>query len=167
MDKNTFERIFSGKKYLWLGLLAAVGVVLMLMGGGKSDYKKEASDLAPETQLTQYAEALRQDIERLCRQVGGVSDVTVAVSLESGFEYVYATDKSVEFGAGGSEQKKYVTVGNGSSESAVYITEKLPRIGGVGIVCRGGSDPEIVRRLTSLISAAYNIGSNKIYVTGT
>lgn len=167
MEKNTLERLFRGKKYLWLALLAAVGVALMLMGGGTSSDKKESTEVDSEQKLARYTAALRNDIEQLCRQVGGVSDVTVAVSLECGFEYVYATDQSLEFGAGGGEQIKYITVGNGSSESAVYITEKLPRIGGVGIVCRGGSDPEVVRRLTSLISAAYNIGSNKIYVTGT
>lgn len=167
MEKNTFERLFGNKKYLWLALLAAAGVVLMLMGGGKSDDKKETAEIDSEQKLAQYTASIRNDIEQLCCQVGGVSDVTVAVSLECGFEYVYATDQNVEFGSGGGEQIKYITVGNGSSEAAVYITEKLPRIGGVGIVCRGGSDPEVVRRLTSLISAAYNIGSNKIYVTGT
>ncbi len=167
MDKKFFEGFAGGKKYLLLMALAAAGVVLMLVGGGNPADPKQTADPLPETQLSEYTETLRQDIERLCRQVGGVSDVTVAVSLECGFEYVYATDQNIEFGAGGGEQIKYITVGNGSSEQAVYITEKLPRIGGVGIVCRGGSDPEVVRRLTSLVGAAYNIGSNKIYVTGT
>lgn len=39
-------------------------------------------------------------------------------------------------------------------------------IAGVGIVCRGGEDPLISARLTSLISAACGIRSNRIYVTG-
>lgn len=39
-------------------------------------------------------------------------------------------------------------------------------IAGVGIVCRGGEDPLISTRLTSLISAACGIRSNRIYVTG-
>ena len=39
-------------------------------------------------------------------------------------------------------------------------------IAGVGIVCRGGEAPLISARLTSLISAACGIRSNRIYVTG-
>lgn len=39
-------------------------------------------------------------------------------------------------------------------------------IAGVGIVCRGGEDPLIGARLTSLVSAACGIRSNRIYVTG-
>ncbi len=173
MDKKSiFDKILAGgnKKILLFALLAAVGVMLMLIGngGGKDEGNTDTVRNGTEQQIQQYTEELRRDIQRLCEQVGGVSDVTVAVSLECGFEYVYATDENSEIGMSGSEaSKKYITIGNGSSETAVYITEKLPRIGGVGVVCRGGSDPDVIRRLTSLISAAYNIGSNKIYVTGT
>ena len=159
----------SNKKILLFVLAATVGIALMLMGGeGDNAEVTAAAEHNTGQQLQQYTDQLRRDIRELCEQVGGVSDVTVAVSLECGFEYVYATDENSEMGMSGSEaSKKYITIGSGSSEAAVYITEKLPRISGVGIVCRGGSDPDVIRRLTSLISAAYNIGSNKIYVTGT
>ena len=171
LDKNLFGKLWSGsnKKILLFVLVATVGVALMLMGGDgeKPEVSSEAEHNTSQ-QLQQYTDQLKRDIRELCEQVGGVSDVTVAVSLECGFEYVYATDENNEMGINGNEaSKKYITIGSGSSEAAVYITEKLPRIGGVGIVCRGGSNPDVIRRLTSLISAAYNIGSNKIYVTGT
>jgi len=173
MDKKSvFDRILAGgnKKILLFALLATLGVMLMLIGnvGGKNEIDTDTARDGTEQQIQQYTESLRRDIQRLCEQVGGVSDVTVAVSLECGFEYVYAANENSEIGMSGSEaSKKYITIGSGSSETAVYITERLPRIGGVGIVCRGGSDPDVIRRLTSLVSAAYNIGSNKIYVTGT
>lgn len=170
-QNNLLGRILSGanKKLLFLILAATVGIALMLMGGGDEGAEnKGVLTHNTEQQLQQYTESLKRDIQELCEQVGGVSDVTVAVSLECGFEYVYAANENSEIGMSGSEaSKKYITIGSGSSEAAVYITEKLPRIGGVGIVCRGGSDPDVIRRLTSLVSAAYNIGSNKIYVTGT
>ena len=172
MDKGTFgKKLLNNKKLLIIAAIAAIGVLMLVCGGGE-DKTKGKTQTAPEqdvtAQLEEYRESLRYDIARLCEQVGGVSDVTVAVSLECGFEYVYATDSKSDTDSYGSQtQIKYITVGNGSSESAVYITEKLPRIGGIGVVCRGGSDPVIIKRLTALLSAAYNIGSNKIYVTGT
>lgn len=170
MNKSVLgKQLLKNKKFLILAVLAAVGILLVLTGGGDDKTKEQSKTESEATaQLEQYREQLRQDIVRLCEQVGGVSNVTVAVSLECGFEYVYATDNKSDIDAYGSQtQIKYITVGNGSSESAVYITEKLPRIGGIGVVCRGGSNPDVVKRLTSLLSAAYNIGSNKIYVTGT
>ncbi len=36
---------------------------------------------------------------------------------------------------------------------------------GIGIVCRGGSDPKIQRELLSLVSAACGVGSNRIFIT--
>ena len=170
MNKDIFGKFFSkNKKLLIIAVATVVGILLLLAGGGADKTKEQSTpEIDATEQLEQYREALRRDIVRLCEQVGGVSDVTVAVSLECGFEYVYATDSKSDSDAYGSQmQIKYITVGSGSSESAVYITEKLPRIGGIGVVCRGGSDPVIIKRLTSLLCAAYNIGSNKIYVTGT
>ena len=170
MDRSIFGKQFlKNKKLLILSAIAAIGVLLLIAGGRENKVNTQNTTESDATvQLEEYREMLRRDIVRLCEQVGGVSDVTVAVSLECGFEYVYATDIKSDSDTYGSQvQTKYITIGSGSSESAVYITEKLPRIGGIGVVCRGGSDPVIVRRLTSLLSAAYNIGSNKIYVTGT
>lgn len=158
----------GGKKSVLLALLALGGALLLLLGSGVGGAGSGGTSQSVQTDagrsLEDYAKQLRREIAELCDSVGGVSDVTVAVSFEHGFEYVYAADTRADYGSGG--QVKYVTVGNGSSERTVYLTERLPGISGIGIVCRGGDDPEIVRHLTALLSAAYNIGSNKIYVTG-
>ena len=87
----------------------------------------------------------------------------VAVMLDGGFSYVYATDKKT---TSSGESSSYVTVGSGDRESLVYLTEKAPDIVGVGVVCTGGMDPTVRREVTSLLSAVFGIGSNKIYVTG-
>lgn len=170
MNKSIFvKQLLKDKKILIVAAIAVVAILLLLWGGKDNTAKTPGTAESDATvQLEEYREQLCRDIAKLCEKVGGVSDVTVAVSLECGFEYVYATDHKSDSSAYGDQiQIKYITVGNGSSESAVYITEKLPRIGGIGVVCRGGSNPDTVKRLTSLLSAAYNIGSNKIYVTGT
>lgn len=158
------------KKYSKLLLLAGcgiLGVLLLIYGNGKLNSKGSSGDnlIADEHQdLAAYTARLEASIERLCSNISGVSDVAVAVTLESGFEYVYAADS--ENKADGSIEIKYITIGSGSGETPVYITEKLPKIAGIGIVCRGGSSPAIQQKLISLICSAYNIGSNKIYITG-
>ena len=169
MDKKPWWR---DKKLILLGVLALCGILLLSLGGRVGTSDRTSSGTVVQTGQSQaldsYSKQLRREIAELCEQVDGVSDVTVAVSFDCGYEYVYAADTRSEYDAGGGQlQIKYVTVGNGSSEKTVYLTEKLPHICGIGVVCRGGEDPEVVRKLTLLLSAAYNIGSNKIYVTGT
>ena len=63
------------------------------------------------------------------------------------------------------EKGDLITVGSGSSKTAVKVTEKPPTIGGIGIVCRGGGDPIIQNRLISLLSATFGVSSTKIYIT--
>jgi stage III sporulation protein AG len=169
VKKNTDGAAFIKKngKVLFILFCGIIGAIILFYtndkfgGTGTSQKNNSASEHAD---LAEYTDRLEESIGRICSNVAGVSDVTVAVTLKSGYEYVYAaysdnkTDGSVEI--------KYITIGSGSSKTPVYITEKLPEIAGIGIVCRGGSNPAIQQKLIDLISAAYNIGSNKIYITG-
>ena len=155
--KGLVTKLFGGKKAKPIIILFAafMGVALLLFGGMTGeDRKDETSDLSKD--LEQYAEGVEQKLYDICSKVEGVSNVSVAVSFECGFEYVYAREE----GAG-----KFLVVGSGSSESAVRVTEKTPIIGGIGIVCKGGGDPTVQKRLINLISAAFGVGSNKIYIT--
>ena len=140
---------------VWIILLGALaGVVLLLIGSGDQDESVKID--ADEVALAEYAEKTEKKIRELCSNVKGVSDVSVAVSFESGFEYVYAKND---------EKGDLVTIGSGSTKAAVKVTEKPPTIGGIGIVCRGGGDPIIQNRLISLLSATFGVSSSKIYIT--
>lgn len=157
----------SGKLAIAVGGVL-LGALLLFIGNraGKTD-----SDPTPATppaaEVTRSAEEYRADLEArmeaICAQVAGVGTVDVVVTLEGGYEYVYATDKRV---TASGETQSYITVGSGSSESLVYVTERAPAITGIGVVCTGGMDAGVRREVTSLLSAAFGVGSNKIYVTG-
>ena len=156
----------SGKLAVAL-VCVALGTVLLLFGsraGKRTD--STASDPPPEASARtaeEYRAELEERMEAICSRVAGVGEVEVVVTLEGGFTYVYATDKKT---ASGGETLTYVTVGSGDQESLVYLSEKAPAIVGIGVVCTGGMDPTVRREVTSLLSAAFGVGSNKIYVTG-
>lgn len=146
---------------IWVILiLAAVGVALLMIGAPKLGAQKEIeTPYSPtEDELTLYQEHLEQRIVALCQSVSGVSDVRVFVSLEGGFESVYAT----EYEDG---DERYVIVGGGSSAEPLYLSRHAPTVKGVGIVCRGGADPRVQRELIGLISATLDLSGNRIYVT--
>ena len=157
----------SGKLAIALvGIL--LGALLMFVGNRVGRTDTDPAPTAPEaSEVTRTAEEYRADLEArmesICAQVAGVGAVDVVVTLEGGFEYVYATDKRV---TAGGETHSYITVGNGDSKSLVYVTERAPAITGIGVVCSGGMDAGVRREVTSLLSAAFGVGSNKIYVTG-
>lgn len=156
-----------GKGWLWIlagGLVA--GVLLLVFGGmstGKSKEGKEQLPAVNDGEILSYQSMLEEKVTALVEQVAGAGKASAAVTLSGGFEYVYAqnmTDK------GGNVSSTYILVGSGSSESAVYLRVKTPTIAGIGIVCDGGGDAAVRREIVELLSAAFGLGSNRIYVTG-
>lgn len=146
---------------------AVVGIALMLIGNGTSIQTKKQTAQASVSgdPLYEYSGRIEQKIAALCSSVRGVDEVRVAVSFEGDFTYVYATDLDTQEKDGASErQEQYVTVGSGSSEQAVLLTRTPPAVSGIGIVCRGGGNAGVRQELTALLSAAFGIGSNKIYI---
>ena len=126
---------------LWLiAACAILGIILMLLVPAE----RSGTDAARETQDWQACTAaLEQKAAALCGRVAGVGEVTVAISLVRGAEQVYADE---------------------DARQAVVLTERPPEIGGIGVVCSGGDDPAVVERLVSLLSAAFGVGTNRIYV---
>lgn len=148
---SIFTKLKKNGKLWMVALFGILGVSLLIFSG--SYEKSEPTLNEDKNRFSEYKSEVEAKILELCSRVEGVDDVSVAISFESGFEYVYATDGD-----------KTLTVGNGSAESAVTVTEKPPTISGIGIVCKGGGNPRIQQKLINLISAAYGISSNKIYI---
>lgn len=157
----------SGKLAIALGGII-VGALLLFIGNKAGKTTSDSTPTAPPISAeTHSAEVYRADLEArmeaICAQVAGVGTVDVIVMLEGDYEYIYATDKKI---TAGGESTSYVTIGSGNGESLVYITERPPAITGIGVVCTGGMDASVRREVTSLLSATFGVGSNKIYVTG-
>ena len=97
MDKKPWWR---DKKLILLGVLALCGILLLSLGGRGGSSDRTSSGTVVQTGQSQaldsYSKQLRREIAELCEQVDGVSDVTVAVSFDCGYEYVYAADTRSE-----------------------------------------------------------------------
>lgn len=153
---------------LWIVLIGlCLGIVLLVVGsfnlpGKNKNTNKESGEDKLCLTLSEYESIIESNIEDLCEKVSGVGKVCASVRVESGVEYVYATNvQSTNSG----EKSEYVIIGSGSNAHALYICERPPKIGGVGIVFSGEDSQRIRNELLSLISAAYGIPMNKIYVT--
>ena len=116
--------------------------------------------------MNEYNKNIENKITEICSSVRGVSNVKVTVYFDSGFETVYAyNEESKSSSSGINSEKKYVTLGSGNDESMVCILEKMPNICGIAIVCKGGGNSLISAEIVNLISSAFGVSKNKIYVT--
>lgn len=157
-----FGYIKDKKNTLIIIVLLALGLLLLILPG---EIKNKDSSQTEEERLSNYIENLEGKIVSLCSKIQGVSNVSVTVYLDSGFETVYAYNEQSKATSNGiNSEKKYITIGSGNDESMVCIVEKMPNICGVAIVCKGGGNPLIANQLINLISSAYNVPKNKIYV---
>jgi stage III sporulation protein AG len=148
--------------------LAAAAVGLLLLFSGRSGGTEEPDPVGTELagQAERYARSLEKQVEELCGQVGGVGDVTAVVTLEGSFEYVYARDTQLSTdGEAVKGSYEYVVVGSGAGEKAVCLTQRLPAVAGIGVVCSGGGSPAVQAKLIELLSAAFGVASHRISVT--
>ena len=146
-------------------LLALLGILLMLLsrcGEDKAGAQTQNEPSALDPAL--YAEQIEEKVEALCNKIDGVSSAHAVVTLKGGYRAIYATD--AQYGSSVNKSET-VLIGSGSSEKALLIGYENPEIAGIGIVCSGGDDAYVRAEIISMISAAFDLGSNKIFVSGT
>ena len=149
MAKHYLSQLKGKWGLLVFGIL---GIVLLLYGGRSNEKTVNVVGENYFEDAEVYRASLESRLEELCASVSGVSSPDVFITLDSG--------EVSEYAANGSGQ--YVVSGG----DGLLVSRKMPRICGVAVVCVGGERTEIKRELTELISAALNIGSNRIHVSG-
>lgn len=164
----------NGKLWIALGGVA-LGVIFLLFGGEwaktfMADDNKTSASPSEATgedlqllSMEEYRTAMEKRVSDVCARVSGAGQVYAVVNLAGGYEFVYATDQK---STAGGQSHEYIIIGSGNEERVVYLTERVPEILGIGIVCTGGNDPKVKNEITALLSAAFGVGTHKIYVTG-
>ncbi len=115
-------------KWIFLFLIAAIGILLM-MGTGEENRQNDRAN----SEGIDMVSVTEQKIREICEKVRGAGEATVAVTFSD-------------------------SVSVFSDEPGLY------EISGVGIVCDGGDDPIVVERLLSLVSAACDLPTSRIYI---
>lgn len=147
----------------WILAVAAVGLLLLFVGTSLDTGAKQSAQSAADTEgydfIRFYTESLEKRIEALCREVHGVNEAHVLLTLEGGSEYVYAANTS-------SSSHSYTILQQQQGETPVLVQEICPKIRGVAVVCTHGDDSAVRLAITELLSAALGISSANIRVAG-
>ena len=162
------EKKFNLKNILPIAI-GILGIFILVFSGiSGNSVKKDGNENQTFLQedIETYTENLEKKIKSLCESCSGVSNVSVAITLEGGFEYEYA--KNEEYGDnsyGNNRSEEILVIGQGSNQQCVLLRKKFPVVSGVGIVCSGAENEYIKTELIMLVSSTLNVGINKIYIT--
>ena len=161
--KNENKKLKNNQKIIFIFILAALGAALLLFGAyGKKEDNEAQNSTEASMSAEEYAAHTERKIAELCEKIDGVGDVHVVVTLEGGYNTVYAQNS--QSGSSG-YKNEFVLTGSGSSERAILVGYSTPKVSGVGIVCKGGGADNVKKEIISLVSATFGVSSNKIYVT--
>ena len=118
-------------------LLLFFGVLILFFAFslGRSQEKGEADS---EYSLDEYARELEERVASLCSSVEGVGKCKVYLTFQRG------------------EQSSY--------KGSALIETKPPQVLGVTVICRGGDSLEVRRALTEMLTALFNIGTNRVAI---
>lgn len=163
ITKSTNFKLHPKGAVLLLILCAFLGVMLMLFGGNDSNSDVKSEEGLQTLDPNAYAVRVEEQVEELCNRIDGVSGTYAVVALKGGYRALYASDEQ----QGSSNRKNQtVVIDNGSEEQGLLIGYENPEISGIGIVCSGGNDYNIRKDIISIVSSAFDLPSNKIFVTG-
>lgn len=164
------KRWQSWGKDKWMRLLIGVGLVGMVLIAASewmpSRTKGEEQEDSVTLTATQVEQALEQRITTLLRQVEGVGSCRVMVTLESDIQTVYATDTVSAVGAdeSASYSEHYLTVDTDEGPVGLLLTHLQPTVKGVAVVCSGGDDPTVQKRVIQVVSTAFHISERRVCV---
>lgn len=173
--KSAVEKFKNPKVMIVCGIC---GIVLILLSelSGLTGGKKNNEVSTDQQTLLQYRQELTQSIERIVTDISGDKKPTVVITLDTAVRVTYAdlsesdTENSVSGESTQSREaskKSYITVkGSDGSEQALQVTQIMPSIRGVAIVCGGGDDDTVREKIENAVTAALNITSKRVCVLG-
>ncbi len=165
LQVETLEKLQAFvKKNKWILTVALVGVILLLFPDKKTE---TATPIPVQPQVSEDVVAVfEEQLEQLLAKVKGVGKVRVMLSLKSGAETVYVTDRNTSVRRGETdyqqtEESKTVLMGGtepivGSIRSPVFL--------GAVVVCEGGERSSTALAVMEAVAALTGLESNAIRV---
>ena len=151
--KNRFSNIKS--KFIIPGILLALGIILLAFPLNKAEKTVKNTEL----DLLSYTTSVERRLTELLLKVDGIEEVNVMITFENIGEQVLAENKS-------NSSSEYVIISGGDIDEGIKLTEIFPTVRGASIVCTNGNDAVVKEKITSLVSSALGIPTNRITVAG-
>lgn len=123
--------------------------------------QKETNTSISASDAEAYAKGLEDKLESILSQVKGAGNVSVLVTLGSGFEYVYATEETVKENSSGSTTTSSIILVSGKP---VLVKEIYPEIKGVLVSASGADNISVRLNLVTAIQTVVDIANEDILI---
>lgn len=129
-----FVEFLKGNKKARVFLLLLAIGIILILASSTSTEKR---DIKGES-LDEYRERLETELAEVCSDVEGVGKCKVFITFERGAQSTY--------------------------KGSVLLETKPPKVLGVTVVCKGADSDYVKQELVTMLSALFNIGTNRIAV---
>lgn len=173
MDRNDGKRLRAlsaleaVKKYRYVLLMAALGVLLLLLPSGGGAKEPSAASL-PSERFDRLA--LQEEMEQILSSLDGVGRLSLMLTVDGSGEYALAQDESAGSKRSGTENAEQtrktetVVLGSGSTAEVVVTQSCYPHYVGALVVCEGGGSAGVRLAVTQAVSALTGLSSDRITV---
>ncbi len=176
---KTIKRFIGTKKGAYVMLcVGLLGILLIAFCGSKE--KEQKVDVEQKMTNEQYCTLVEQKVCQIVKAVSKDKNPTVTVTLDTGIKYIYADETKTdsennEDVNGGStkiqsndkkENKHVIIEDSNGSQQALVVTEYMPTIRGVTVICEGGNIQSIAQQIESAVMTALDITAKRVFVTG-
>lgn len=167
------------KKIIIISGLIGIGLIFISnMVNSKKASKEENIEIT--SSASDYIKNLEANIQNIVSSISGAGESKVLITLENSLQNVYATeqkknneaieDKENENTSKKKEtsdlETKYIKIKDeNGAEKALSVTQIQPTVKGVVIVCKGGDNPVVQKKIIDAVKTALNITSKRVYVT--
>ncbi len=178
--KDVTEKLFRpDKKGSLIFAAGMIGIVLIFLSGMFGlDNKSGTADPINSFQTEEYIEKLEKKVHTMVTGIDGVGTAKVMITLENTTEYIYESEKKetndmTKDYADGQTQKEQeridyersvILVDGADGREALLRTTVEPKVKGVVVVCQGGENVAVEKRVIDAVTTALDISSNRVCV---
>lgn len=165
--------VFKNPKVM---IIAGICGILLILLSEFPVFQVKEKQTTDDTYIKEYQNTLTKSVEKIVQEISGDTNPTVVVTLETAVEYSYADEfeSESESSAGSdssrqldSQKRSYITIKDSDgAEKPLVVTQIMPQIRGVAVVCRGGDDLEIQKKIQNAVTAALNISGKRVCILG-
>lgn len=155
--KNEILAFLKSKGGIFMLVALCCALILLLLGSGAKEETKE-KNISVNITTEEYEKDIESRLTAMISAIEGTSDVRVMVTVDCGVEYVYA--QNIETSEQ-NEKSEYYSAGD---DDALLLKELRPKVRGVAVVCRGGDDIAMQKKIIELVSGALQLSSGRIFV---
>lgn len=178
-----FKNILQNKNTVkYCVIVGLIGIALIFLSDFFETSKEKGTDVKT-TELKSDAEFCRElesDAEELIKSITGDVNVKVIITLESGTEYLYASDKNKNTDTkknisgesvlndeiSDKSEESYIIIKTSDGEQPLLISALSPKVRGAAVVCDSGNVPEVAETIKDSLGTLLDIGESKISVSG-